>query len=99
MARSTISSAWCSTLRSVSEGDLAEAQRIGHNGSWIWNVATGECLWSEEHFRMAGIDPEKFKPTRENTKRLIHPEDLPFVEQTLERAIREKSHYEMEYRI
>ena len=82
-----------------SEGDLAEAQRIGQIGSWIWNVATGECLWSEEHFRMVGIDPEKFKPTRKNTKRLIHPEDLPFVEQTLERAIREKSHYEMEYRI
>ena len=82
-----------------SEGHLAEAQRSGQIGSWTWNVATGECLWSKEHFRMVGIDPETFKPTRENTKGLTHPQDLPFVEQTLERAIREKSEYEMEYRI
>jgi PAS domain S-box-containing protein len=82
-----------------SEGHLAEAQRSGQIGSWSWNVATGECLWSKEHFQMVGIDPETFKPNIDNTKRLIHPEDSPFVEQTLDRAIREKSHCEMEYRI
>jgi PAS domain S-box-containing protein len=82
-----------------SEAHLAEAQRIGHVGSWIWNVATGKCLWSKEHFRMVGLDPETFKPTTENTKRLIHPDDLPVMEQTLMKAIRERSDYEMEYRI
>ena len=82
-----------------SESHLADAQRIGHVGSWIWNVSTGECLWSKEHYRMVGLDPDTFKPTRDNTQTLIHPEDLPVVEQTLTRAIREKSDYEMEYRI
>jgi len=82
-----------------SEAHLAEAQRIGHVGSWIWNVATGECLWSEEHFRIFGFDPDTFKPTKENTQRLIHPEDLPLVEQTLERAIREQSNFEVDYRL
>ena len=82
-----------------SEAHLAEAQRIGQIGSFIWNAATGECLWSREHFRMVGCDPETFKPTRESTKKLIHPEDLPVIEETLTRAIREKSDYEMEYRI
>ncbi len=82
-----------------SEAHLAEAQRIGHVGSWIWNVSTGECLWSAEHFRIFGLDPETFKPTKENTQRLIHPEDLPFVEQTLERAVRERSNFEVNYRI
>ncbi len=82
-----------------SQAHLAEAQRIGHVGSWIWNVATGDCFWSEEHFRIFGLDPETFKPTKENTQRLIHPEDLPFVEQTLERAVRDRSNFEMDYRI
>jgi hypothetical protein len=82
-----------------SEAHLAEAQRIGHIGSWIWNVRTGECLWSKEHYRMVGMDPDTFKPTMENTKALHHTEDLPLIEQTLTRAIREKSDYEMEYRI
>jgi PAS domain S-box-containing protein len=82
-----------------SEAHLAEAQRIGHIGSWIWNVETGECFWSREHFRIFGLDPDSFKPTKENTQRLIHPEDLPFVEQTLEKAIRESSDFQIEYRI
>jgi PAS domain S-box-containing protein len=82
-----------------SEAHLAEAQRIGHIGSFIWNATTGECLWSKEHFRMVGMDADTFKPTRHNTKELIHPDDLPLMEQTLTKAIREKSDYEMEYRI
>jgi PAS domain S-box-containing protein len=82
-----------------SEGHLAEAQRVGQIGSWIWNVATGECLWSREHFRIFGLDPEAFTPTKENTQRFIHREDLPFVEETLKRAVREKNEFELEYRI
>jgi PAS domain S-box-containing protein len=82
-----------------SESHLAEAQRIGHIGSFIWNATTGECHWSKEHFRMVGVDPDTFKPTRDNTKELIHPDDLPLMEQALTKAIRERSDYEIEYRI
>ncbi|MGZ5522108.1 MAG: PAS domain-containing protein [Chthoniobacterales bacterium] len=82
-----------------SETHLAEAQRICQVGSWIWNVATGECSWSREHFRMFGLDADTFKPTKENTQRFIHREDLPFVEATLKKAVREKSGFELEYRI
>jgi PAS domain S-box-containing protein len=82
-----------------SEAHLAEAQRLGHVGSWMWNVVTGECFWSLEHFRIFGLDPETFKPTVENIQRLIHPEDLPIVERVLEKAIRELINFEVEYRI
>ena len=82
-----------------SEAHLAEAQRIGQVGSWIWNVATGECFWSREHFRIFGLDADTFKPTKENTQRCIHREDLSFVEATLKKAVREKSEFELEYRI
>jgi len=81
-----------------SEASLAEAQKLNHTGSWTWNVATGECLWSLEHFRIFGLDPDHFCPTKENTQRLIHPDDLPFVEQTLERSIREMGGFEVDYR-
>jgi PAS domain S-box-containing protein len=81
-----------------SEANLAEAQRLSHTGSWTWNVATGECLWSLEHFRIFGLDPDSFRPTKENTQRLIHPDDLPCVEQALERSIRDMSGFEVDYR-
>ena len=79
-----------------SEANLAEAQRLTHTGSWTWNVATGECFWSLEHFRIFGLDPDSFRPTKENTQRLIHPDDLPGVEQRLQRSIREMSRFEVD---
>jgi PAS domain S-box-containing protein len=81
-----------------SEANLAEAQKLSHTGSWRWNVATGECFWSLEHFRIFGLDPDSFRPTTESTQRLIHPDDRPVVEQTLERSIREMSGFEVDYR-
>jgi PAS domain S-box-containing protein len=82
-----------------SEANLADGQRLSHTGSWTWNVATGECFWSLEHFRLFGLDPENFDPTIENTQRFIHREDLPFVEQTLQRAIRDRTDFEVDYRL
>jgi PAS domain S-box-containing protein len=81
-----------------SEANLGEAQKLSHTGSWTWNVATGECVWSLEHFRIFGLDPDSFRPTKDNTQRLIHPDDLPCVEQTLERSIRDMSGFEVDYR-
>ena len=82
-----------------SEANLAEGERLSHTGSWAWNVATGECFWSLEHFRIFGLDPETFDPNVENTQRLIHPDDLPLVQQTLDRAIRERKDFEVEYQL
>ncbi|MCX6692496.1 MAG: response regulator, partial [Methanoregula sp.] len=40
-----------------SEARLAEAQRIAKMGSWEMNIATGEMIWSDEVYRIFGIDP------------------------------------------
>jgi PAS domain S-box-containing protein len=82
-----------------SEQNLADGQRLSHTGSWRWNVATGECFWSLEHYRIFGLDPETFNPTMENTHRLIHPEDLPYLQEVLDQALREKSDFQVEYRL
>ena len=36
-----------------SEADLAEAQRLSHTGSWVWNVFSGEVFWLRELFRIS----------------------------------------------
>jgi PAS domain S-box-containing protein len=81
-----------------SQANLAEAQKLSHTASWTWNVATGECSWSLELFRMFGLDPDSFRPTKDNSVRLIHPDDLPLVEQTVERSIREMTEFVVDYR-
>jgi PAS domain S-box-containing protein len=82
-----------------SEAYLAEGQRISHTGSWGWNVATGELFWSKEHFRIFGYDPETVKPSYRMFLVRVHPKDRPFVEQTVDRAVRDRSDLEMDYRI
>src|SRR5262245_2534664 len=82
-----------------SEAYSAEGQRISHTGSWGWNVATGELFWSQEHFRIFGFDPETAKPSYPMFLEKIHPKDRALVEQTVDRAVRERNDLEMQYRI
>ena len=83
-----------------SESYLAEAQRLSHTGSWAWSPATGENrYWSDECFRLLGFDPIEGMPPFETFMQRIHPEDLPIVAKKLERAVRERGEYEVDYRI
>ena len=68
-----------------SERDLVRAQEIAHLGSWSWDIVTDRVSWSDEMFRIYGVDPAAFDAREEDVARLIHPEDL----WKQERAIRE----------
>src|SRR6266403_1229283 len=82
-----------------SEAFLTEGQRISHTGSWSWNVPSGKVAWSEEHFRMFGVDPEKTEPSFQLFLETVHPEDRSFIARSLDEAVREKSGFEIEFRI
>jgi PAS domain S-box-containing protein len=82
-----------------SEGFLADGQRISHTGTWGWNLSTGKLTWSDEHFRIFGFDPEKTEPSFQLFLETVHPEDRSFIERGLDEAIREKSGFDMEFRI
>src|SRR6202035_4974252 len=83
-----------------SEGYLAEAQRLTHTGSWVWQVAGREALHlSEEWYRIYGFDPEKGPPDWESRLQRIHPEDRAKWQEAIDRAIAEISDYEVEFRI
>jgi PAS domain S-box-containing protein len=83
-----------------SEAYLAEAQRLTHTGSWAWGVAGRDALHlSEEWYRIYGFDPEKRPPSWEERLRRVHPEDRPKWQEAIDRAIAEKSGYEVEFRI
>jgi PAS domain S-box-containing protein len=82
-----------------SEAFLAEGQRISHTGSWGWDVLSGKLAWSEEHFRIFGFDPEKTEPSFRLFLETVHPEDRSFIERSLDRAVRERSGFDLEFRI
>jgi PAS domain S-box-containing protein len=82
-----------------SEGFLADGQRISHTGTWGWNISTGRVVWSDEHFRIFGFDPEKTEPSFQLFLETVHPEDRSVIERGLDEAVREKSGFDMEFRI
>lgn len=81
-----------------SEAYLAEGQRLSHTGSWARSVSTGDLFFSAESFRIFGLDPHT-KLALETLLNRVHPEDRGSVEETIRRAIRERSHFERDYRI
>jgi len=82
------------------EAYLAEAQRLSHSGSWAWNPATGENrYWSDECFRIMGFDPAGGMPNFETVAHRFHPDDQPIFSEKLERARRERTEFEVDYRI
>ena len=83
-----------------SEAYLAEAQRLSHTGSWAFNVATRQIVhWSQEHFRIFGFDPQQGIPSFETFRQRMHPDDQARATDILERAVRERTDYELDCRI
>jgi PAS domain S-box-containing protein len=77
---------------------LADAERLSHVASWAVNVTTGEIFWSDEHFRICGVEPEHFTVTRESTRELIHPDDRDLANDVFERAFRDQHAFQWDFR-
>ena len=82
-----------------SEALMADAQRIGHTGSWAWNIRTGTLTWSDEHKRMFGFSPEREGLTFDDFAATIHPTDRAKALQELDEAVQSASPFDQEFRI
>ena len=82
-----------------SEASLAEAQRLSHMGSWVWDLSSRAVSWSAEMFRLFGFDPQHEEPSREAMEQRIHPDDRQRVRGIRETAVRDKIGLEYDYRI
>ena len=83
-----------------SEAYLAEAQRLAHTGSWAFKaVSKTAAYWSEENFRIWGLDPQQGPPDHETVLQRMHPEDRDKVSSDAQKALRDKRDYISEFRI
>jgi PAS domain S-box-containing protein len=81
-----------------SEMYLTEAQRLTGTGSYAWNVASGEIIWSDQTFRIFGCD-RATKPTMEFIVQRTHPEDRAAFQRTMDRASIDRNDYNLEFRL
>jgi PAS domain S-box-containing protein len=68
-----------------SEAFLAEAQHLSRTGSFSYPVATDEITWSGELYRIFELD-RAVPLTNELIYSRIHPEDIPFIREMMDRA-------------
>jgi PAS domain S-box-containing protein len=81
-----------------SEAHLSEGQRLSHTGSWVRNVSTGDVYFSQESYRIFGLDPAT-KVTLETVLSRVHPEDRSSLSEKIQKGIRDVIDFEDDYRI
>lgn len=82
-----------------SESDLNVAQHTGQIGSWTWKVGTGKLRWSDEHYRIFGVEPVGREINFDDFLALVHLDDRAATEAVLTGPIKIGSSNEIEYRI
>ena len=78
---------------------LNDAQKLAGVGCCHYEPGNGRLVWSEELFRIHGVDPERFSPTYESTMALVHPDDRISWARALDQALKSGTAFSSEFRI
>ena len=82
-----------------SEEKLAQAQHIAHLGYWERNLEPDRIYWSDETYRIFGLEPQETAITFNRFEELLHPEDRGSVKKAIGNALDGAARYDIEYRI
>jgi len=82
-----------------SEKRLLKAQQIAHIGNWEVDLENHTIWWSDETYRVLGLEPGQVEPGCEAMMSVTHPEDRGAVARLLNDALENKRPFSMDHRI
>ncbi|HEX9023987.1 MAG TPA: PAS domain S-box protein, partial [Geobacteraceae bacterium] len=82
-----------------SVGLLDEAQRLAQLGSWELDIEKNELAWSDEIYRIFGLEPQEFGATYEAFLETVHPDDRALVKDAYDESVRSGGVYDIVHRI
>ncbi len=80
-----------------SKSRLEEAQRIAHVATWEWDLPNDTIRWSEELFRIFGLEPNGFSPRFEQILQVMAPECRHRMKALVRNAIEKGEGFDAEY--
>ncbi len=79
---------------------MNRSQEIAHIGSWELDIVNDHLFWSDEVYRIFGLQPQEFGATYEAFLEAIHPDDREAVDEAYSSSLREgRDTYEIEHRV
>lgn len=82
-----------------SEERLRLALSAAHAGVWEWNLKADHFVWSEENYRVLGLEPGSVEPSHENWLRLVHPDDRARTEREIAQVLEKGIEMDIEMRL
>ena len=83
----------------ASDARFSEAQQVANVGSWEWNVRGGSEYWSDQMYRIFGVEPGAVTPSFEAFSGFLHPDDRDIIDRTIHQAIANHRPFQCDNRI
>jgi PAS domain S-box-containing protein len=99
--KKTLAADWDENLnvRELQFKILECAEQIGSTGSWAWNIERDDVYFSDNIYRINGLEPQSIPAGLETFSVFIHPEDLPEVKEVVRLMYKSVHPINVEYRI
>lgn len=78
---------------------LERAERLSQTGSWEWDLETDRLVWSDNMYRLLGLEPREIEPSPEEVINRTHPDDRRRVRDEVEEARRQGRPPDVTYRV
>ena len=86
-------------LKHRARSQLAEAQAIARLGSWEWDIEHDAITWSDEMYRLYGLEPGSVEINYQRFESMLHPEDREVAADAVRHSLETGSPFSFDHRI
>ncbi|QAR32039.1 PAS domain S-box protein [Geovibrio thiophilus] len=77
--------------------DLDDAQALAKIGSWRYEIGTGRMVWSDEHYRILGLESGSVIPSFELFLEFVGKRDRDRIKEVIDGALKERKAFSEEH--
>lgn len=81
-----------------SENLYKQAQELGKIGNWTWDITTNKLEWTDELYRIFGLDPSQGEISFEQYMSKIHADDIELINNSVQQCLTNGAPYEIYHR-